>query len=486
MDISISGGDIAIRTAFDDKYDLVQVMRGVRPGLLNRNEPVDFRLAGLVRKHHRDIWHIDCALAFSTDECSPFVINGEDIGGNHGQPCALLATVPKHGCTCRDIGTAWRDETGLRWTLLRAESPDALLFLSDNIGPSETEYAFASHITGGLRCEGDERVLVPIAQEPGRQMTRAIRRVRCDVEYEQDGQWRPVTGDLEGVTRARIVEEYEVICPSTVAAALREKRPAGGFTAPQGLDVGKAMALHRMTYRIEPDGCILCDFDHEILMDVRMTWYLGIMYQEKCDLGGGAHRYIPKLRPFVHGGVDYDFSHPWDTTNGPLPETFSLTPETWAVPDSPPDRQIDFLRREDGSCPAAFAGGFLPIFDGAPEIRRNNITDAGDLVASRKTYPTFAGGKRNDQPICRMRGAAYKHYFVPGSGASSLYAVEYDGMVWFFLDFFARDERMIPMAEPAAVTLLESAGITWKRTADGLTVAGEQGYAVFCIQSSQM
>ncbi len=482
MDISISGGDIAIRTPFDDKYDLVQVLRGVRPGLLSRNEPVDFRLAGLVRKYHRDIWHIDRALAFSTDECSPFVINGEDIGGNHGEPCALLAEIPGHGCSCRDAGTSWRDETGLRWTLLRAEGCDRLLFLSDNIGLSETEYAFARHISGELRCEEDGRVLRPIAQEPGRQMTRAIRHLRCDVEYEQDGRWRPVNGYLEGVNRARIIEEYEVICPSTVAAALRENRPEGGYADPQSLGVGKAMALHRMTYRIEPDGCILCDFDHEILMDVRMTWYLGIMYQEKCDLGGGVHRYIPKLRPFAHKGVNYDFSRPWDTTNGPMPETFSLTPDVWAVPSSPPDRQIDFLRREDGSCPVAFAGGFLPVHDGAPKIRRDNITDAGDLVASRKTYPTFAGGKRSERPIRRMRGTAYKHYFVPGKEASSAYTVEYDGAAWLCLDFFARDERVIPLPESAALTLIESSGVAWERTLGGLTVTGERGYAVFRIQ----
>ncbi len=481
MDISISGGDIAIRTAFDDNFDLVQVLRGVRPGLLSRNEPVDFRLAGLVRKGHRDIWHIDRALAFSTDECSPFVINGEDIGGNHGETCGLLATIPGHGCTCRDVGTSWREESGLRWTLLRVESPEALLFLSDNIGPSETEYAFARHISGLLRCDEDGRTLLPVAQEPGQQMTRAIRHLRCDVEYEQDGRWQPVNSYLEGVNRARIIEEYEVICPSTVAAALREMRPAGGCTAPQSLGVGKAMAIHRMTYRIEPDGCILCDFDHEILMDVRMTWYLGVMYQEKCDLGGGAHRYIPKLRPFAHRGVDYDFSRPWDTTNGPLPETFSLTPETWAVPDSPPDRQIDFLRREDGTCAVAFAGGFLPVFDGAPQIRRNNITDAGDLVGSRKTYPTFAGGKRNDRPIRAMRGVAYKRYFRPGSEASSAYTVQYDGKTWLYLDFFAPDERAFTLPETANITLMEASGLTWRRNFAGLCVRGDRGYALFCI-----
>ena len=63
-----------------------------------------------------------------------------------------------------------------------------------------------------------------------------------------------------------------------------------------------------------------------------------------------------------------------------------------ALPGSPPDRQIDFIRGpggsafDEGSCVAAFTGGFLPCYDGAPERRRNNITDAVDLAGSRKTY----------------------------------------------------------------------------------------------------
>ncbi len=481
MDISLSGGDLAIRTAFSADYDLTQVLRGVRPGLLNRNEPVDFRLAGLVHRGHRDIWHIDRALAFSTDECSPFVINGEDIGGNHGEPCAMRIRVAGHGCTFRDVGTTWLDESGMGWTLLRDEDPDALLLLSDNIGPSETEYAFCNQVTGVLRCQEDGRLLSPTAQFPGQQMTRAIRHLRCDLAYQQGGAWQSVTGTHEGVDRARITEEYEVINPATVAQALRQNRPAGGYAAPQSLGVGRAMAIHRMTYRIEPDGCILCDFDHETCMNVRLTWYLGIMYQEKCDaFGGGVHRVIPKLKPFEHGGTNYDFSRPCDTTRGPMPTSRSLTSDLWINPASPPDRQLDFLRRENGANAVAFAGGFLPLHDGAPEIRRANITDAGDLVASRKTYPTFAGGKANTRPLERIRGVAYKKYFLPGEDASC-YTVSHDGATWLYLDFFSPAEQRCPLPAEALLTLIESDSGLWQRTPEGIRAQSPHGYAVFRI-----
>lgn len=118
MDASRNGGDVAFRTPFSAEYDLVQVMSGLSPGDPWRNNPVDFRLAGLQRRGHADIWHVDRVLAFSTDECAPFLINGEDIGGNHGHPCAVRACVPGHGCTCRDAGTLWQDDAGMSHILL--------------------------------------------------------------------------------------------------------------------------------------------------------------------------------------------------------------------------------------------------------------------------------------------------------------------------------------------------------------------------------
>ncbi len=149
MDAAKSGADLAVRTAFSERYDLLQIMRGLEsvPG---QNSPVDFRLAALCDREQPDIWHADRVLAFSTDECPPLVINGEDIGGNHGQPCLIRVTAPAHNLSAKDTGSFWKDGSGLGFTLVKAESRDTLLFLSDNMGPSETDYRFADRITGCL------------------------------------------------------------------------------------------------------------------------------------------------------------------------------------------------------------------------------------------------------------------------------------------------------------------------------------------------
>ena len=149
MDVSRNGGEIAFRTHFSDEYDLVQVLCGLS-SIPEKNCPVDFRLAALQNKGCRDIWHMDQVLAFSTDECSPMVLNREDIGGNHGHPCGIRVTVPQHGLKVQDVGTLWQDESGFTFTLLRVDSASTLLFLSENIGPSagagrsKTRYTFTN------------------------------------------------------------------------------------------------------------------------------------------------------------------------------------------------------------------------------------------------------------------------------------------------------------------------------------------------------
>lgn len=494
MDVSRSGGDVAFRTAFSDEYDLVQILRGLT-STPYANHPVDFRAAGLQRRGHPDIWHLDQVLAFSTDECSPMVINGEDIGGNHGHPCAIRVHAPGHGKNVRDVGSLWADEAGLRFTLLRADSPDSLLLVSENIGSSVTAYHFADHVTGELRyvengCHTE--MICPRRQQGGVQLTPAIRHVRREAVCLTDGEWREIGGDVTACECAEIREEYLIVNPATVAEALRAARPPRGYAVQPSLAVGEPMMRHCMTYRIEPDGTILCDFEHQLLQPVHMPLYLGIMHQEKCDVyGGGVWRYIPKLRPFADHGRTLDFSRPYRTTADTMPSNRRLTAELWTEPLSPPDRQVDFIRRRDGTSAVAFASGFLPLYDGAPERRAAQIGEAATLVASCKTYPTFAGSGANIRHPHRegtdgaasfphLRGVAYKKYFLPGQEGTSLYTVPYDGDTYAYMDFFADEPHRVRLDKPCAQTAeMLASTAKWTVTPECISAEGDAGYAVF-------
>ena len=481
MDVSRNGGEIAFRTHFSDEYDLVQVLCGLS-STEGKNCPVDFRLAALQHKGCRDIWHMDQVLAFSTDECSPMVLGGEDIGGNHGHPCAIRVTAPQHGLTVRDVGSLWQDEAGLTFTLLRVDSADTLIFLSENIGPSLTQYEFASAITGALTCLDCDKALQPMRQQGGVQLTPAIRHTRREALCLVGSQWVDATYN-EGCERAEIREEYEIVNPATVARAIREGRPEGGYTVQPSLAMGEAMFLHRMTYCIEPDGAILCCFDHACLQDVSMPCYLGIMHQLKCDVyGGGVWRYIPKVRPFTAKGKAVDFTRPFLTTQDTLPDYVPLTPDLWTDPASPPDRQLDFIRRTDGTMAVGFASGFLPVDDGASAIRAGNITDAATIVSSCKTYPTFAGGLINmrgeKKSYPRLKGVAYKKYFLPLGQEASLYTIPHGGDTYVYMDCFSNAPQTLtyPAAQPAKVL---EATLSCTQDASAITATGSSGYAVF-------
>lgn len=124
-----------------------------------------------------------------------------------------------------------------------------------------------------------------------------------------------------------------------------------------------------------------------------------------------------------------------------------------------------------------------------------------DLAGSRKTYPSFVGGRintyRSASPeradgkppllFSSIRGVAYKKYF-PASSApqdgGSLYTVEYDGSLYLYMDFFGGKQLTQRYSLPAGsqAELLEAgSGIRWEVGPDSISASGEKGYAVFRI-----
>ena len=452
MDAAKNGADLAVRTTFSERYDLLQIMRGLEsvPG---QNSPVDFRLAALCDKEQTDIWHADRVLAFSTDECPPLVINGEDIGGNHGQPCQIRVTAPAHNLSAKDTGSYWKDESGLGFTLIKTESRDTLLFLSDNIGSSETDYRFADRITGCLTpVDADSAVIVPQRQECGIQLTPAIRHTECKALYFKDGESAEIINEVKDCERVEIREAYEIINPATVAEAVRSARSRGEILPP--LNIGKTLARMSLVYRFEDDGTVIIETDTEALGDAKIDCCLGIMHQLKCDaFGGGVSRYIPGLKPVTQCGKTYDFSHPYKTRRDTMPERLLLTSDTWLDPDAPPDRQIDFLSDVNGRRVVGFASGFFPVLDGEPMYRSRHITEAGTLVKSCKSYPTFMGGELNTQRarerrgdalgFTHIRGVAYRKYFTPTYDDAVIYTIPYNEEEYVYMDYFADEPRRL-------------------------------------------
>ncbi len=478
MHICISGNHALFRTPFSKTHDLIQLFRGIEPSPVSVNGPVDFMSAGLTQIGKPDAWHHDIPLTISTDEATPCMINGAWIGAGHGQPCVVEMYAPCHDKTYQDIGSLWQDASGMKWTLVRIINADWLGFVSENIGESDARYAFVKKIESALTYISDgvhPREIMHSENQAVSYLNRCLRFIKKEIIGYKNGEARRVT-HVMNCDYAEINEEYEIMNPALVADALRQNRPKDGYTTPQPFDIGKPILRHRMTYRIMPDGTILCIFDLEKCMDIDFQFCMCAMYQEKLDVfGGGIHRAIPGVLPFETEEGAFDFSMPVRLFPGPFPKNHYLTPKDWANPDWAPDRFVDVFRDNAGQDRMGFAAGYLPILDGQPQYRKQHLPHAALLYHSRKAYPTFIGG------VERARGVAYKKYFKSPVDKTSVYTVPYEGKTYIYVDCFGGDTAFVPVsgtARPLDVT----EGVTFALGDGVLSVSGEKGHAVFIAE----
>ena len=497
MDVCKHDNFLNVRTSFSDTYDLIQIFTGIQEGLPTRNGPVDFRACALQRKDHIDMWHLDVVLSYATDEAAPVYLLEDHIGANHGYSGAVCVKTQGHDKTVQDIGSRWKDDKDIMWTLIRIPNAEQLIFLSENQGPSELDFWFCDTISGNLKyvSDGEHSSDIYVEQQQGHlQMQRSIRHERRALYYWKDGKRHMVTGYHPNCDKVSIDEEYIIYNPATVAEAICTNRPKDGYKEPPNLAVGTPMLRYCMTYSILPDGTVTCEFNHELLQDVYWERCMGIMHQEKCDVfGEGVWRYIPKLQPITdQNGNIYDFSKPYNTTLGPFPHNIPLTRNMWEREDAPPDRQIDIICGGEKQKSVAFATGYFPVYDGEPKKRADNITNAAVLVRTKKTYPTFAnvesyvrpseanGYRHLEQGLTTVHGVGYKKYFIPEE-THSYYNVEYDGIIYHYLDCWDRAnvEVEIPFSEESTLKVQESGGdLMWEIKNNHMRISGRKGYLV--------
>ncbi len=478
MQISKFREQVNFRTPYNEKYDLIQKYRGVAEGNFGYNNTVDNIETGLVLREKWDYWHSDVPLSISTDEAPPMTVNGTYIGANHGFSGAVGLYLPGHDKTLADVGSHWKDAEGTLWTLLTANE-DVITLISENIGESEVRYDFKRNIEGTLiYVSGGEHTsdIVVGAKSFQTAMRPVNRHTKRRVVAYKDGQAKVVYGE-ESCDYAEIQEEYDVVNPVSMARALHENRPEGGYTAiPQAM--GDAMIKCRYIYRIEADGTVVIDFSYEKLQDVHLKVCMGAMYQEKLDVyGGGIYRYIPKILPFETPEGSFDFSVPVSTDyRAPFPKVKYIKADCWENPMSPPDKIVDILRDSEGHDRLGFVCGYLPIYDGVPKKRIPHLETAIHIVRTRKGYPFFMSGD-----LTKMRGVAYKKYFVPERDNAVIYTIPYEGKKYIYMDFF--QEATLSVAVEGTVKLYEKSEAISYEVKDGmLSARGTKGYAVFICE----
>lgn len=474
MYISVNRNIVNFRTSFSEGYDLVQKYRGARDAVLPYNNTVDIIEAGLINNEKWDFWHTDIPFSISNDEAPAVMVNGTPIGCNHGQPGGILLYLPDHDKTYADIGSLWKDADGTFFTLFFVEGP-TVAFVSENIGASETDYAFKSKISGTLTHIKDgvhTGDVIPGDRISTKWIEPVNRYTKREIIAYTDGVARVVT---QGGTcdYAEFHEEYDIVNPASMIRAIRENRPEGGYTTlPQAM--GDTMMRCKYIYRIEGDGTTVIDFSYEKVQDVRFQSAMGAMFQEKLNtFGGGVYRYVPKLLPFETPEGTFDFSNPTPCAPGPFPKDIHVTSPYWENPLSPPDKIVDIMRDTDGHDRIGFACGYLPLYDGEPKNRLAHLESTPYILRTRKGYPTFMNGE-----LPSIRGVAYKKYFTPKEDNVFVYTIPYKGQKYMYMDFFKEATLSVPFEN--SIRLYEkSDAITFEIKNHTLTVNGAKGYAVF-------
>lgn len=446
---------LSVRTSFDDENDLIQEFSGFKADNIDSNGVINYSVSSLVSKNDEEMFKSGLVLSQGTDEAAPFNINNAYIGANHGQPSGVLIKC-QHNKTYSDIGSVWKDDADTKWNLLKIVSKDELLFISDNYGISETEYSFVRDVKGNLEYVSDginkENITV-ISYLSGQQIVSAVKIVDKQVYAVVDGVGYILTdGTVADCDYVDIVEKYEIINPSTIADSLRKNRPSDGYKENVCLATGSPMVKYNMIYRITPDGTVLSMFDHEIVQEINLNYYLGVMAQERNDaFKGGVYRYIPKTDKFIVGGTEYDFTNPTEVSKGDVPD-ITLSSVYWENENMAPDREVSYMRDNDGNDAVAFADGFIPIYDAAPDVRNEKVNAWGFLYPTKKHYPFYVTAKAFEKTGTKgqnIKGVGYKKYENMTNDLSALgtaYTIPYENDMYIFIDYHktGTDEIAIP------------------------------------------
>ena len=186
----------------------------------------------------------------------------------------------------------------------------------------------------------------------------------------------------------------------------------------------EVMISNRIIYCLQPYGA--CTIEHHAIVRRACRINLWALTQAMVlsggDFSGHDHYlppaferhdyYIPKTRPFMKGGRQYDFSRMEDYRKAALPIKFDATMARDT--DSLPDRFLQLLG-DKTRYRIGFACGYSPLVGlTRPEERARRCRYPVELSAAKKTSPHVLDDMEA-APGTELHGLAYRQYFNPAA-----------------------------------------------------------------------
>jgi hypothetical protein len=416
---AIKAGDfVFIRSQFCPSLDLV-----VTTGL-GINRQISFLQTHLIpRGAKMEAGQIAEGVLIHTtsDDSTPWHLNGTYIGGNHGCADAIEIRCPDHGLGLSDTGGEWMDETGRGFHVLRLPDCDTVHVLSDNSGEG-TIWKFCPEISGARlrRLSGSGPVALAIESQKRIQIIPSLRVLRQ--EFLADGTMPLRDGEPVECSSLDLQEEQELVNPGDVLQSVL-RRPG---TKPDFLAEGLGSVLrNRIVYRFRPDGSTMVETNSEALQDFEMG-HMGFVQAAPLVPGDfDTHEYlVPGTAPFKAGGMHFDFGSMQDFAPAmPAAIGFSAGDGNLLDAERPPFRFLQFLGKMEGGFvrrKIGFALGYSPVAGiTALGLRPRYVGTAAVISQKKKTYPRAV-----DQKLCKMVPAgetfhcvAYRQYFNPATAS---------------------------------------------------------------------
>ena len=487
------GGDLLVRSAFSAEQDVViSLGQGT-------NRQFDFRQTRLVPRGAElsaSVFEGGVGIHYCGDDSAPWNINGTYIGANHGCSGLREVTSPGHGRGLADLGSAWKDEAGSLFYLVKIVDQDKLRFISANLG-TDTLWKFNTTVAGKTLTRAEPPLTLPVTACLLAQLTPACRIARQD--YRLNGtdpvpEGKPLRGRF-----LDLVEEYDIINPADLLQDLiAHPGQERDFIASHL----RGVIRNRITYRFLPYGATLIRHEAEALQEFQLG-YMGFVQNAKLNTGAFARHdyYVPRVLPFVQDGISYDFQARQDF-RGKVPKQLHFGPQAKNIADPAalPDRFIQLLGTATDSDPryqVGFAVGYS-MTQGltVPAERARNVNNALMIYTSSKSYPTAIDAKMaNPIPAgTTFASVSYRQYFSADACPNATCAywhLEGRDLI-AYVDFHRPVEREVlrlPMeAAGKPLTVLDKTDsmtvLDRAVSAAGavtLSVAGTHGYAVLRV-----
>lgn len=498
-----------VTSDYDEEYDLRQVFKVNNAGSeLIKNVIFDYHEAVLINKKSGAT---KALIGLPTaDETAPPHFSTTYLGGNHGASHAMRVKVTGHGKTYNDIGSVWNDGAGVKWTLVRINSANELVFLSETEKNSVGNWEFAKEIGTTLTYDTDYEnnfavnkgtITIEAVTEKNMQLQPAIGNRVQKMYIYRDGETAFERIEVDKLDESFTInankmvldEEYDIMDPSKIGYHLRANRPDGGYTENADVSIGTPLMHYHQTITVDEDGDVIIEHDHELLSSIRGFHYYGYQYYEKADaFGGGVWRYIPGVKGITENGKFFDYSKPYDMTNHDM-ASYTATKDLWKNPDLAPDRTLEYYKDEEGNYKMAFAAGYVPILVAAPDVRKDNVTSAVTMYnrTGYKVYPMLVNASQFSQAGARVQAVVFRHYdnLSQSTKKVTAYDVEYKDDVYYYVDFLEDEENFTLDLDAKTVTgdyelVYKTDDVTYSIEGNILSVSGKQsGY--ICVKGKR-